>query len=111
MAHLVFRCDQANRVITTGVEIDAAVFAGLRNSRFMICRFCGQNHAWEVVERLPTTAALMSIKAEDFLARSIQSEFHAIQSRSQGMAEMHQRLAAQWHRLAVEAEKTADALR
>jgi len=111
MAHLVFRCDEAKRVIATGIEIDPEIFKGFEITRLMPCRFCGGRHPWEIVEHAPDLAALMSLRAEDFLGRSVQSEFHASQARDRAIRELHQRMAAQWYRLAVEREATGDALR
>jgi len=67
MAHLIFRCVKANRTITTGIHIKPEVFASLQTARTMRCRFCGQDHPWEIIDKAPEAAALMSIRAEDFL--------------------------------------------
>jgi len=110
LAHIIFRCDQAGVVITTGLEIEAAVFEGLRTARVMRCRFCGEEHAWKVVRRVPATAVLMSTKAEDFLGRSVQSEAYAAQATDPGIRDLYARMADQWYRLAIEHEAKAAAL-
>lgn len=110
LAHIIFRCDQAGVVITTGLEIEAAVFESLRTARVMRCRFCGEEHSWKVVRRVPATAALMSTKAEDFLGRSVQSEAYAAQATDPGIRDLYARMADQWYRLAIEHEAKAAAL-
>jgi len=109
MAHLVFRCDQHSRVIMTGVELHPEVFNSLR-SRTMRCRFCGQDHPWEVVQHMPAAAVLMSIRAEDFLGRSVQSDVLAAGAADPGVRAQHERMSGQWYRLAVEQEAKAAAL-
>ena len=76
----------------------------------MRCRFCGQEHAWEIVKRLPTTAALMSIKAEDFLGRSVQNDVLAAHATNPTVRHMHEHMSSQWYQLAVEHETKAAAL-
>lgn len=110
LAQIVFRCEQADRVITTGIEIEAAVFHSLRTARVMRCRFCGEEHSWKVVERAPAAAALMSTKAEDYLGRSVQSEAYAVQATDPGIRDLYKRMAEQWYRLAIEQEAKAAAL-
>jgi hypothetical protein len=77
----------------------------------MKCRFCDRAHAWELVTQLPAAAALMSIKAEDFLGRCVQSETYAARTRDPGIRELHERMAGQWYRLALEHEAKADVRR
>jgi len=110
MAHLVFRCDQHSRVITTGIELHPQVFKNLDKVRTMQCRFCGQDHAWDVVEYLPATAALMSIRAEDCLGRSVQNDMFAAQATDLRIRALHEQISAQWYRLAIEHEAKAAAL-
>jgi hypothetical protein len=111
MAHLIFRRDHAHRVITTGIEIESALFEKLKSARYMKCRFCDRIHAWELVEQMPMAAALMSVRAEDFLGRCVQSEIYAAQTRDPWIRELHERMAGQWYRLALEHEAKADVLR
>jgi len=110
MAHLVFRCDHTSRIIMTGIEMRPEVFNSLSTGRTMRCRFCGQDHAWEIVEHMPAAAVLMSIKAEDLLARSVQSDVYASETNDPDIREMHERLSAQWYQLALEHEAKAAAL-
>ena len=110
MAHLVFRCDQFSRVIMTGIEMRPEVFNSLSIGRTMQCRFCGHDHVWEIVDHLPATAALMSIRAEDFLGRSVQSDVLAAEAMDPMVRDLHERLSAQWYRLALEQEAKAAAL-
>ena len=110
MPQLIFRCDRAKRVITSGIEIDFALFASLQKARYMQCRFCGQEHVWEVVEKLPVDAALMSIRAENFLARCVQSETFAVEASDPVVRNLHERMAGQWYQLAIEHEAKAAAL-
>jgi hypothetical protein len=42
MAQLIFRCSEANRVTTTGTEIDPDSFGSLDKSWSVQCRFRGQ---------------------------------------------------------------------
>jgi len=111
MAHLIFRCRAANRVVMTGVEIKTDTFSKLRLPHTMPCRFCGSEHTWEIVDKVPDAAALLSIRAEDYLARSVQSDTHAVETADPDLREMYRRMAGQWYRLAVEHEARADALR
>src|SRR5215471_3696198 len=101
MAHLIFRCIAANRVIVTGIEINPVLFGGIGTTRLMPCRFCGDSHRWEIVDRAPEAASLMSVRAEDFLGRSVQSEANAAQVSDRDIREMHLRMATQWWRLAA----------
>ena len=110
MAHLIYRCREANRVITTGIEIDPDVFARLHTAHTMPCRFCERDHVWELVEDAPEVFALMSLRAEDFLGRAVQSEAYAERATDPDVREMYARTARQWYQLAVEHEKRADAL-
>lgn len=110
MAHLIFRCHQANRVITTGIEIDPDVFRSLRTAREMRCKFCGLDHRWETVEKVPEARALMSLRAEEFLGRSVESEAYAARAADPGIRELYERLAGQWFRLAVHHEDQANGL-
>lgn len=111
MAHLIFRCPTAGRIITTGIEIDAAALRMLYNARTMPCRFCEKEHTWEVLDQAPEVFALMSIKAEDYLGRAIQSEAYAAQTADPEIREMYMRMANQWYDLAAESEVKADALK
>jgi len=110
LAHLVFRCRKAKRVITTGIEITRDLFESLPTARTMRCRFCGQDHPWEAVEQAPDVRALMSLRAEDFLGRSLQSDVHAATAADPGIRELYERMASQWFRLAIESEDKANAL-
>ena len=110
MAHLIFRCPQANRAITTGIEIDPDVFRSLRTARALRCLFCGRDHKWEAVERAPEVFALMSLKAEEFLGRSVESESYAAKAMDPGIRELYERLAGQWFRLAMHHEDQANGL-
>lgn len=110
MAHLIFRCHKANRVITSGIEVDPAIFSRLPLTRTVPCRFCGGDHNWELVAKVPDAAAAMSLRAEDFLGRSVQSDGYAIQATDPDIREMHRRMAGQWYQLAVEHEAKADML-
>lgn len=94
-----------------GIEITRQLFEGLKIKRLMHCRFCGDSHKWEMVESVPEASALMSLRAEDFLGRCIQSDFYAAQARDPDIRELHERIAGQWYRLSVEHEAKADALR
>ena len=111
MAHLIFHCPTARRVIVTGIEIDRRVFVTLPTARQMQCRFCGLDHPWEIVDRAPAAAALMSVRAEDFLGRSVQNDAYAAGSADPGIRDLYQRMAGQWFRLAVEQEVKAAALK
>lgn len=110
-SHLIFRCSQANRVITTGIELDPNDFGRIHVIRTIKCRFCDQEHAWELIERVPDASALMSIKAEDYLGRSVQSEAYAAQAKEPDVRALYQRMAGQWYRLAIESEEKAAALK
>jgi hypothetical protein len=110
LAHLIFRCQQANRVITTGIEIDPEVFRSLRTAREMRCQFCGQDHKWEAVERIPEVFALMSLRAEEFLGRSVESEAYAANAADPGVRSLYERLAGQWFRLAIHHEDQANGI-
>ena len=111
MAHLIFRCDQTRRVIATGIELDRAVLEGLQNWRYMQCQFCGKRHGWEIVDRAPASAKLFSLKSEECLARSVQSELSALLTWNPAIRALHERMAQQWYRLALEHEWKADELR
>jgi len=110
MAHLVFRCGKAKRVITTGIEITRELFESLPTARTMRCKFCGQDHPWEVVQQAPDVRALMSLRAEDLLGRAVQSDAHAATATDPGIRELYERMAGQWFRLAIESEEKANAL-
>ena len=62
---LIARCPQTNRVILTGIEVDDEAFATIRRTAVMRCRFCGEEHAWELAERPPDSFALMPFGAKD----------------------------------------------
>jgi hypothetical protein len=109
LAHLIFRCPQANRAITTGIEIDPEVFRSLRTTRTMRYQFCGRDHKWEAVEQAPEVFALMSLKAEEFLGRCVESEAYAAKSMDPGIRALYERLAGQWLRLAIHHEDQASA--
>jgi hypothetical protein len=96
--------------MTTGIEIDPDVFRSLRTGRAMICKFCGQEHKWEAVEQAPEAAFLMSLKAEEFLGRSVESEAYAAKSTDPGIRNLYERLAGQWFRLAVHHEDQANGI-
>lgn len=110
MAHLIFRCRETNRVITTGIEIDPEVFRSLRTARELRCLFCGRTHKWEAVERAPEAFAVMSVRAEEFLGRSVESEAYAAKAADPGIRELFERPAGQWFRLAVHHEEQASGL-
>jgi len=94
----------------SGVEIDHPTFRSLHITRTVPCRFCGQEHAWEIVDKVPEAAALMSLRAEDFLGRSIQSDAYAAQATEPGIRELYQRMAGQLYQLAIEHETKAGLL-
>ena len=54
---LIVRCPRTNRVIATGIDIDHEAFAAIRTAGVMHCRFCGQEHPWELAERPPDAYA------------------------------------------------------
>lgn len=110
MAHLIFRCHSTGRVITSGIEVDPSIFSRLPLTRTVPCRFCGGEHNWELAGKVPAAAALMSLRAENFLGRSVQSEELAARAVDPDIREMHRRMAGQWYRLAVEHETRADLL-
>lgn len=110
MAHLILRCHPGGRVIMSGVEIDPPTFKMLHHARTVPCRFCGQEHAWEIVDKVPEAAVLMSIRAEDFLGRSVQNEAYAAQAADPAIRELYQRIAGQWYQLAIEHETKAGLL-
>jgi len=110
LAHLIFRCRKANRVITTSIEIDPEVFRRLRTARELRCLFCGQTHKWEAVERAPDVFTLMSLRAEEFLGRSVESEVHAARAMDPGIRDLYERMAGQWFRLAVHHEDQANGI-
>ena len=111
MAHLIFRCNAANRVITTGIEIDPCVFGKLHKIRTIPCRFCGDEHTWELIEHLPATAALMSLKAEGFLGRAIEDESNAAKVLDPETRDLYERIAGQWYELAADHEAKAEILK
>lgn len=92
MAQLILRCDQVKRVITTGIEIDRTVFESLNKARSMRRRFCGQDHAWELIEQAPNAAALMSLRAEDCLGRCLQSEACAAEAVDPDIRDLYHRM-------------------
>jgi len=110
MVQVIFHCPKANRVIATGIEMNRNTFAGLARSRAMRCKFCGDEHAWEVIERTPKLATLLSRRAEDFLGRAAQSDAYAAQATDPAIRKSYERMASQWFRLAVEQEAKSDAL-
>jgi len=110
MAQLVFRCAQNRRVIVTGIEIHPETFKSLHRARTIQCRFCGEDHPWEVVEHMPAAAVLMSIKAEDCLGRSVQNDVLAAGATNLHIRALHEQLSAQWYDLAIEHEAKAAAL-
>ena len=110
MAHLVFRCDKNGRVIVTGIELHPDTFNSLHKARIMRCKFCGQDHVWEVVKRIPAAAVLMSIKAEDCLGRSVQNDMLAARATNLHIRALHEQLSGQWFDLAIEHEAKANAL-
>jgi len=109
MAHLIFRCDQHRRIIMTGVEVHPEIVKNLR-ARTMRCRFCDQDHLWEVVQHMPAAAMLMSIRAEDYLGRSVQSDVLAAEAKDPEIRELHERMSGQWYHLAMYHEAQATAL-
>jgi len=101
MPLLVFKCDQSERVISTGIELDAsACFM----ARAMHCRFCGHGHPWEVVEEAPQFCERVSEDAEVFLRRSIQSDVAGAKAADPVVRELYWRMAGRWFRRAIEAE-------
>lgn len=111
MAHLIFRCPTAKRVITTGIEVEARMFEGLHKRRTMPCRFCGRKHEWEIVDHAPDVFALMSLKAEFFLGRAVEYDAQSVLANDPRTRELFGRVAAQWYQLAADHEDKADALR
>lgn len=108
MAQLVFRCGVANRLITTGIEVDPLAFSKIHVARTIRCRFCGQDHAWEIVDHLTEEmAAFMSVRAENYLGRSVQDETLAALANDPLTRDLYERMAEQWWRLSVEAEERA----
>jgi hypothetical protein len=110
VTQLVFRCHKADRVIATGIEITRELFESLPAARTMRCRFCGQDHQWEAVERSPAVATRMSLRAEDFLGRAVQSDAHAANATDPAVRELYERMAGQWYQLALESEDKANGL-
>jgi hypothetical protein len=108
MAHLIFRCDQTNLAMMTGLEIEPAVFERLHATRFVQCRFCGQDHAWEVVERIPEAAALMSRGATECLRRSLQSDANAARAVDADVRALYERMAGRWFRQAIKRDQPLD---
>jgi hypothetical protein len=108
VTQLVFRCQKADRVIATGIEITRELFESLPGARTMRCRFCGQDHEWEAVERTPAVVTRMSLRAEDFLGRAVQSDAHAANATDPAVRELYERMAGQWFQLAVESEDKAN---
>lgn len=111
VTQLVFRCHKADRVIATGIEITRELFESLPAARTLRCRFCGQDHAWEAVEQAPAVVTRMSLRAEDFLGRAVQSDAHAANARDPVVRELYERMAGQWYQLAFESEDKANGLR
>lgn len=85
----------------TGLELEPEVFQSLRPARFMQCRFCGQKHRWEIVERIPKAALLMSAGAKDCLRRSLQSDANAARAIDADVRALYERIAGRWFQLAV----------
>src|SRR5262245_51563755 len=104
VTQLVFRCHKADRVITTGIEVTRELFESLPAARTMRCRFCGQDHQWEAVEQAPAIVTRMSLRAEDFLGRAVQSDAHAANATDPAVRQLYERMAGQWYQLAVESE-------
>jgi hypothetical protein len=88
---LIVRCPHANRVILTGIEVDDEAFATIRRTAVMRCRFCGQEHAWELAERPSDALAPMPLGAEDFAGRSVVNGAHAAHPTDVVGGELHQR--------------------
>jgi len=84
----------------TGLDVEPETFERLQGVRFMRCRFCGQDHAWELVERIPQAAVLMSQEATDCLRRSLLSGANAARAVDADVRELYQRMAGRWFRLA-----------
>ena len=110
MAHLIFRCCSVNRVITTGVHVDPEVFGRLNSERAIRCRFCGNDHAWEIIDQIPEVAALMSTRAEDFLGRAVEDEAFAATATHPAIRELYLRTALRWFNLAIEYEARLEKL-
>jgi hypothetical protein len=55
----------------------------------MRCRFCGQEHAWELAERPPD--ALAPFGAEDVSGRSVANGAHAAHPADPDVGELHRR--------------------
>ena len=108
MAHLIFRCDQTNLAMMTGLEIEPEVFERLRAMRFVQCRFCGQDHGWEVVERIPEAAALMSRGATECLRRSLQSDANAARAVDADVRALYERMAGRWFQQAIKRDQPGD---
>lgn len=101
MAYLIFRCDQTDFVIMTGLEVEPAVFKRLQTTRLMQCRYCGRAHGWDIVERIPKAAMLMSGAAKDCLRRSLQSDANAARAVDADVRALYERMARRWFQLAV----------
>jgi hypothetical protein len=108
MAHLIFRCDRTDFTIMTGLEVEPEVFESLRAARFMQCRFCGQDHAWEIVDRIPEVAGLMSRAATDCLRRSLQSDANAARAIDADVRALYERMAGRWFEQAIKRNQPVD---
>jgi hypothetical protein len=107
MAHLIFRCDQTDFVIMTGIEMEPEAFERLHPARSVQCRLCGQGHVWEIVERIPNAALLMSRAAKDCLRRSLLSDANAARAIDTDVRALYERMAGRWFRLAVAPDQPA----
>jgi hypothetical protein len=105
MAHLIFRCDQTDLAIMTGLEVEPQVFESLRAARCLQCRFCGRDHAWEVVDRIPKAAGLMSRAATDCLRRSLQSDANAARAIDADVRALYERMAGRWFQQAIKRDQ------
>ena len=111
MAQLIYRCAKSGRVIMTGIEMERNAFLRLHTLRTIPCKFCGQAHIWELVERVPDDCAVMSLLSETFFGRSVESAELATHATDPALRQAYERMADEWHKLAIEYEIKADALR
>jgi hypothetical protein len=108
VAHLILRCDQIDVVVMTGLDVEPEVFESLRAARCLQCRFCGQDHAWEIVDRIPRAAVLMSRAATDCLRRSLQSDANAARAIDADVRALYERMAGRWFQQAIKRDQPVD---
>jgi hypothetical protein len=108
MAHLIFRCDQTDFAMMTGLEVEPEVFESLHSTRRMQCRVCGKEHAWEVVDRIPRAAELMSRAATDCVRRSLQSDANAARAIDADVRALYERMAGRWFQQAMKRDQRVE---